>query len=54
MKYYFKYEGTSAKVYCKSDWGVRWVATFSFGIDAEEYVKFKNKNDQCTIHNVDQ
>lgn len=44
MKYYFKYVGNKACVYKKSDmWGEMLVASFKHGIDAEEYVEFKNK-----------
>ena len=46
-KYYFKYEGSKAVVY-KIDhyWGTTLVATFTFGVDAKEYVGFKNDTDQ--------
>lgn len=41
--YYFKYEGNSAKVYKKSgQWGDLFISEFKYGVDAEEYVKFKN------------
>ena len=40
MKYYFRYEGTSAKVYKKSE---VLIASFKYGIDAKEYVEFKNE-----------
>jgi hypothetical protein len=44
MKYYFRYEGTSAKVYKKSEKrGEVLIASFKYGIDAKEYVEFKNE-----------
>lgn len=43
MKYYFKYEGSTANVYCRSEmYGDIFVASFKFGIDAREYVDWKN------------
>ena len=43
MKYYFKYEGTTANVYQRSElWGDLFVAAFQFGTDAKEYVEWRN------------
>ena len=46
-KYYFTYKGSIAVVYKRdSYWGTMPVATFTFGVDAKEYVGFKNDTDQ--------
>jgi hypothetical protein len=44
LKFYFKYEGSVANVYQRSEvYGDSFVASFKFGIDAKEYVNWKNE-----------
>ena len=44
-KYIFVYEGNSAIVYNRTKYGLLKIATFLKGVDALEYVKYKNDQD---------